>query len=423
MPYLETTATKKVKRLRKRIRLLAGGTSASKTISTLLYLIVKCQLDTKPTLTSVVSESFPHLRKGAMRDFLNIMQEHGLFEDDRWSKTDFTYTFPMNDGNNGIVPGYEGSKIEFFSADQPGKVRGPRRDRLYVNEANNVHREAWEQLLLRTREFALADWNPVTDFYMYEDYGLIDEPPEGEQPSSTDPDTDFLILTYKDNEALDAAIIQEIEKRRMNKQWFRVYGEGKRGEVEGKIFKGWKIGVEIPHEARLERRGLDFGFSNDPTVIVDIYYYNGGYILDEQLYRKGMHNKDIADRINSMEHNEVLVVADSAEPKSIDEIANYGVNIIGAEKGQGSVKRMIDYVQSQQVSITARSTNLIKSYRNFMWKTDKDGKILNDYDHYWSDGMMATCYGMESLRPNQIIENAAYYPDDMLQRQMMNGLT
>lgn len=110
-----------------------------------------------------------------------------------------------------------------------------------------------------------------------------------------------------------------------------------------------------------------------------------------------MHNKDIADKINALENNNVLVVADSAEPKSIDEISNYGVNITGADKGPGSVKRMIDYVQSQKVSITKRSTSLIKSYRNFMWKTDKDGKILNDYDHYWSDGMMATCYGMNSL--------------------------
>lgn len=381
MPYLETTATKKVKRLTKRIRLQAGGTSASKTISTLLYLIAKCQYDTKPTLTSVVSESFPHLRKGAMRDFLNIMQEHGYYDDAAWSKTDFTYTFET------------GSKLEFFSADQPSKVRGPRRDRLFVNEANNVHKEAWEQLLLRTKEFAIADWNPVADFYMYEDYGLNDEG----IPASTDPDCDFIILTYKDNEALDAAIVKEIEKRRMNKQWFRVYGEGKRGEVEGKIFTGWKIIEEIPHEARLERRGLDFGFSNDPTALVDIYYYNGGYILDEQLYRKGMHNKDIADKINALPENNVLVVADSAEPKSIDEISNYGVNITGADKGPGSVKRMIDYVQSQKISITQRSTNLIKSYRNFMWKTDKEGKILNDYDHYWSDGMMATCYGLNSM--------------------------
>lgn len=413
MPYLETTATKKVKQLNKRIRLLAGGTSASKTISVLLYLIAKCQYDTKPTLTSVVSESFPHLRKGAMRDFLNIMEEHGYmtaYGAESWSKTDFTFTFP------------NGSKLEFFSADQPSKVRGPRRDRLFVNEANNVPRESWEQLLLRTREFAIADWNPVADFYMYEDYGLQDE----SGALATDPDTDFIILTYKDNEALEPAIVNEIEKRRMNRQWFRVYGEGKRGEVEGKIFTGWQIIDDIPHEARLERRGLDFGYSNDPTALVDVYYYNGGYILDEQLYRKGMHNKDIADKINSLGNSQTLVIADSAEPKSIDEISNYGVNITGVEKkgynGKTFTNAIIDYVQSQKISVTKRSTNLIKSYRNFMWKTDKEGKVLNEYDHYWSDGMMAVCYAMDSLRPNEIIANAAYYPDDMLQRQIANGL-
>lgn len=396
MPYQTTTATKKIKSLNKRIRVIAGGTSASKTISVLLYLIAKCQYDTKPTLTSVVSESFPHLRRGAMRDFLNIMQEHGYFDDESWSKSDHTYTFPNN------------SKLEFFSADMPSKVRGPRRDRLFVNEANNIEKESWDQLLLRTREFAIADWNPVSDFFMYEDYGLNDEG----TPSSTDPDCQFIILTYQDNEALEPAIVHEIEKRKTHKQWFRVYGEGKRGEVEGKIFRGWKIVEDIPHEARLERRGLDFGFSNDPTAMVDIYYYNGGYILDEQLYRKGMHNKDIADKINSLEQSQVLVVADSAEPKSIDEIGNYGVNIVGADKGPGSVKRMIDYVQTQQVSVTKRSTNLIKSYRNFMWKTDKEGKILNDYDHYWSDGMMATCYGMNSLVPNQRLH--VYKPPEIL---------
>jgi phage terminase large subunit len=414
MPFRETTATVKVKQMRKRIRLLAGGTSASKTISVLLYLIAKCQYDKTPTLTSVVSESFPHLRRGAMRDFLNIMQQHSYFKDELWSKTDFTYTFET------------GSKLEFFSADQPSKVRGPRRDRLFINEANNVPKEAWEQLLLRTKEFAIADWNPVADFYMYEDYGLVDEPEEGVAPHAADPDTDFIILTYKDNEALDAAIVGEIEKRRINKQWFKVYGEGKRGEVEGKIFTGWKVIDEVPHEARLERRGLDFGYSNDPTALVDIYYYNGGYIVDEQLYRKGMHNKDIADKINSLPEPQTLVIADSAEPKSIDEIANYGCNITGVEKkgygGKTFTNAIIDYVQSQKMSITSRSSNVRKSYDNFMWKTDKEGHILNEYDHYWSDGMMAVAYAMDSLRPNEAVANAAYFPDDMLQRQMMNGL-
>lgn len=389
MPFLETTATKKVKRLNKRIRLLAGGTSASKTISTLLYLIAKCQHDTKPTLTSVVSESFPHLRRGAMRDFLNIMEQHGYFIDSAWSKTDYTYTFET------------GSKLEFFSADQPSKVRGPRRDRLYVNEANNVPKEAWEQLLFRTREFAIADWNPVSDFYMYEDYDLHDE---GE-PGSGDDRVDFLILTYKDNEALETAIIEDIERKAAsNRQWGKVYAEGKRGELEGKVFTNWKMIDELPHEARLERRGLDFGYSNDPTVIVNVYYYNGGYILDEVVYRTGMLNKDIADVLLAQEQPSTLTIADSAEQKSIDEIASRGVPIIGVIKRPGYVRRnsqnsLIDWVQTQKISITKRSTNLIKSYRNFMWQTDKEGKLLNEYDHYWSDGMMATIYGLSNFQP------------------------
>lgn len=391
MPFLETTATTKVKRLNKRVRLLAGGTSASKTISVLLYLIAKAQTDKAPTLTSVVSESFPHLRKGAMRDFLNILQTHGYYEDGRWSKSEYTYTFET------------GSKLEFFSADMPSKVRGPRRDRLFVNEANNVHKESWEQLLLRTREFAIADWNPVSSFYMYDDYGLHDE---GGTPYADDEDADFLILTYKDNESLEPAIVNEIEKRRINKQWFKVYGEGKRGEVEGKIFTGWQIIDEIPHEARLERRGLDFGYSNDPTAIVDIYYYNGGYIIDEVVYRTGMLNKDIADLLLAQPHPSTLVIADSAEQKSIDEIAMRGIPMIGVQKRPGYVRRnsensLIDWVQTQQISITKRSTNLIKSYRNFMWQTDKDGKLLNEYDHFWSDGMMATIYGLSNFQPRE----------------------
>lgn len=390
MPYSETTATRKVKKLNKRIRLLAGGTSASKTISALLYLIARCQYDKRPTLTSVVSESFPHLRRGAMRDFLNIMEEHGYFDlDGTWSKSEYTFTF-----NNG-------SKIEFFSADQPSKVRGPRRDRLYVNEANNVPREAWEQLLFRTREFAIADWNPVSDFYMYEDYDLHDE----SGATTSDDRVDFLILTYKDNEALEPAIIEDIERKAaINKQWGRVYAEGKRGELEGKIFSGWAMVDEIPHEARLERRGLDFGYSNDPTVIVNIYYYNGGYILDEVVYRTGMLNKDIADMLLAQEYASTLTIADSAEQKSIDEIAARGVPIIGVIKRPGYVRRnsensLIDWVQTQKISITKRSTNLIKSYRNFMWQTDRDGNLLNEYDHFWSDGMMATIYGLSNFMP------------------------
>jgi len=386
MPYYETTATTKVKKMSKRIRAIAGGTSASKTISILLYLIAKAQTDTKPTLTSIVSESFPHLKRGAIRDFVNIMQEHNYFDDARWNRTDYVYTFET------------GSKIEFFSADQPSKVRGPRRDRLFVNEGNNVHQESFEQLLIRTKEFAFIDWNPVQEFYMYTDY--IDRRD----------DVEFIILTYKDNEALDKAIVGEIEARKNNKAWWRVYGEGLLGEVEGRIYTGWQIIDSIPHEARLERRGLDFGYSNDPTAIVDIYYYNGGYIFDERLYQKGMSNKQIADFIKNLENPNTLVIADSAEPKSIDELKEYGLNVLPANKGQGSVNQGIQYIQDQKISITKSSINGLKEYRNYMWKTDKDGRVLNTPEDMFNHFGDAARYAMESLRPRQEVEIPVYQP-------------
>lgn len=385
MPYIATTATHKLLAMKKRIRAVAGGTSAGKTIGIEEVLIDDAQSDTRPTLTSIVAESFPHLRKGAMRDFLNIMKEQNYFDERRWNKSEFTYTFES------------GSQLEFFSADQPSKVRGPRRDRLFVNEGNNIAKESWEQLLLRTREYAFIDWNPVADFYMYEDYGLNDEP----IATSVDPDVDFLILTYKDNESLEPAIVAEIEKRIHNKAWFKVYGEGKRGEIEGKIYTGWKIIDDIPHEARLERRGLDFGYSNDPTALVDVYYYNGGYIFDEQLYRKGMSNKQIADYILNLPNPNTLVIADSAEPKSIDELRLHGVNILPANKGQGSVNQGIQYIQDQQISITKRSVNGIKEYRNYMWKVDKDGRVLNVPEDIFNHLGDAERYAMESLRPSK----------------------
>ena len=396
MIFTATTATNKVIGLDKRIRLLAGGMRASKTISVLLYLIARAQTDTEATLTSVVSESMPHLRRGAIRDFETILTGHHYWKPDRWNASTFTYTFES------------GSKIEFFSADQPSKVRGPSRDRLFVNELNNNAQETWEQLLFRTREFAFADWNPVSDFFAYEDYGLHDDA----EPFADDDRVDFLILTYKDNEALVPAIIEDIERKaKLNPAWGNVYAKGRRGDMQGKIFSNWKIIDDIPHEARLEVRGLDFGYALDPAAMCDIYKYNGGYIIDELLYRKGMKNRQIADIIVNQPDPNVLTIADSAEPKSIAEMAEYGVNITGVEKkGVGGVNftnSAINFVQGQQISITKRSLNYIKSYRNFMWQTDKDGHIIPKYDHYESDGMMSVVYGMTSFSPRE--EETAVY--------------
>jgi len=374
--YKQTTAVKKLLSLTKRIKGVAGGTSASKTVSIIQILIHKAQTDKVATLTSITSESVPHLKRGAMRDFLNIMQAHNYYKDDRWNRSDFTYTFET------------GSKIEFFSLDMPHKVRGPRRDRLLINEANNIPKETFEQLEVRTKEEVWLDWNPTREFWFYTEY-------------KDKPNVDFIILTYKDNEALDPNIVASIESRKDNKTWWTVYGEGQLGEVEGKIYSNWKLDVDLPHEARLERRGLDFGYSQDPACLVDIYSYNGGYIIDELLFRTGMKNRQLADTLLNQPDPNVMCVADSAEPKSIDEMTEYGCNVVGANKGQGSVSQGIQWVQSQQISVTKRSHNVRKAYQNYMWKTDRDGKILGVPDHYMSDACDAIRYGLETFRPRQ----------------------
>lgn len=308
-----------------------------------------------------------------MRDFLLIMQTQGYFKDALWDKTNSIYTFET------------GNQIEFFSVDQSEKVRGARRDWLFVNEANNITFAAFEELEVRTKRGVYLDWNPVSSFWFYE-----------EMVGKRD-DLDHITLTYKDNESLDPAIVATIEQRKGRAGWWKVYGEGQLGEVEGKIYKGWQIIDDIPHEARLERHWIDFGYSNDPTAIGDIYYYNGGYIIDELAFQKEMSNKQIADVIRNQKF--ALTIADSAEPKSIAEIRSYGVTIMPADKGKDSVGHGIQVVQDQQMSVTKRSVNIIKEYRNYLWQTDKDGSILNVPEHTYSHSMDGIRYGMTSLVP------------------------
>ncbi len=358
----DTTATQRIFELKKRIRAVAGGTSASKTISILIWLIDYCQSRKNVNkLTTVTSESYPHLLKGAILDFQNIMKNRRYWKDELWHDTRHEYTFET------------GNKLEFATFDTYSKAHGSRRDVLFVNEGNNMSYNIVDQLMVRTREIVWLDWNPTSEFWFYTDLlGVRD-------------DIDFITLTYKDNEALDKSTISEIESHRENKMWWQVYGLGQLGEIESRIYK-----------ARLERRGLDFGYSNDPSALVDIYYYNGGYVLDEQLYQKGLSNKQIADVIKNL--GTTLTIADSAEPKSIDEIKTYGVSIQPCVKGKDSVKQGIQYVQNQRISVTKRSTNLIKEYRNYLWETDKDGKIINEPIGIFNHCMDAIRYGFDGLR-------------------------
>jgi len=387
MSYQLTQATRKIRALEGRIRIVQGGTSAGKTIGILQHLIDLAQRDKRPTLTSIVSESFPHLKRGVIRDFLSIMQEQHYFSEKRWNKTDYVYTFET------------GSKMEFFSADQPGKVRGPRRDRLFENEANNIPFETHEQLEVRTKQFVILDYNPVADFW-----GLH-------------LDGQKIILTYRDNEALDPRIVSSIEDRKHRKGWWKVFGEGELGEIEGAIYTDWHIIGEIPKEARLERYGLDFGYRPDPTAIVAVYLFNGNYILDEVAFSPELKNSNIASIFLNIDR--ALIVADSAEPKSIDELKGFGLNVVPCEKGADSVKHGIKILQDQVIQVTSRSLNIIKEYRNYLWATDRDGNIIpgvpeSGYDHT----MDAARYAITSLVP--IIRRQEYIDSLPLPRHYRN---
>lgn len=371
-----TTALTKLLELTKRIKCVCGGTSASKTFSILMILIDKAQSN-KNLKIEVVSESFPHLEGGAIADFKKIMIERNYWDDKLWNGTKHFYTFET------------GSVLQFTSVDNIGKAHGPRRDILFVNEGQSLPWDIVLQLIQRTSQDIWIDWNPTTEFWYYTE---IKDKIEH----------DFITLTYLDNEGIPQSVKEFIESRKGNKHWWKVYGEGQLGEVEGKIYKDWKIIEEIPHEARLWRRGIDFGYSVDPTVIIAIYEYNGGFILDEELYQKGLSNKGIADFLN----NQVacLCIADSAEPKSIDEIAGYGINIIGAAKGQGSVAQGIQFVQGQSISLTARSLKTRTAYNNYLWDIDKNGKNLgipDDSIHEWSNPMDAIRYGFNGWAQNK----------------------
>lgn len=339
----------------------------------------------------VVSVSFPHLEDGAMHDFKEIMQERNYWKDDLWNESKHFYTFET------------GSVIKFISFDKLGKAHGPRRDVLFLNEGNYLPYNIIDQLITRTRKIVWIDWNPSEEFWFQE------------QMLGKRPDVEFMgekgnlpPLTYMDNEALTPEEISEIESHKANKNWWRVYGLGLLGELENQIYKGWRIIDELPFEARLERRWLDFGYTADPSAIGSVYYYNGGWIFDEELYQKGMSNKQLADFLNSLPKKETTIVADSAEPKSIDEIRSYGLNVVPCEKGADSVRTGIQLVQDQPISVTRRSFNILKEQKNYMFLVDKNGRVTNEEDPKCANHHMSGIrYALSTL--GRIKQEATYW--------------
>ena len=216
--------------------------------------------------------------------------------------------------------------------------------------------------------------------------------------------------------------IEDDEKKRL--ALFKHKWLGLPNNVEGRIYSDWNVIDEIPHEAKLWRRGLDFGYTTDPTVLEDIYEYNGGYIIDEKIYQKGLSNKAIADRLNN-EPEQCLVIADSAEPKSIDEISSYGVSIVGAQKGPGSVMQGIQFVQNQKISITRRSTKTIIAYQNYTWAIDKRTTahlpVPDDTVHEWSNSMDAIRYGFNGQGGNSKAQEIQQHRFEQTKHNILNS--
>jgi phage terminase large subunit len=379
MEFIVTTALKKLLRLKKRIKVVRGGTSASKTFSILPILIDRA-IKTPDLEISVVSESIPHLRRGALKDFLKIMMALGRYNDNQFNKSTLKYTF------------VNGSYIEFFSVDQPDKLRGARRNVLYVNECNNVDFDSYYQLAIRTSGEIWLDYNPSSLFWV--DRELL-----------TQDDVDFITLTYLDNEALSETIVKEIESAKEKaktssywENWWQVYGLGQTGSLEGVCIPEWQE-INLPTEARLLCYGMDWGYSNDPTSLIAMYKYNDAYIFDELIYQKGLLNSDISDLLKTNAVKDI-VYADSAEPKSIAELNSYGHNVLPVTKGRDSIVYGLNLINQNKVYVTSRSKNLINELQNYIWMVDKQGNKLNKPIDAYNHAIDAMRYAMTSQLEN-----------------------
>jgi len=356
MQVKKTQALTKLRKLKQRHRIVRGGTAGGKTICILLILI-DYAIRNEGKEISVVSETIPHLRRGAFKDFCQILKGLNRYKDNQLNKSTLKYTFT------------NGSYIEFFSTDQPDRLRGARRTDLYVNECNNISFDSYQQLAVRTSGTIWLDYNPSSIFW-------VDKELVGKE------DTDFITLTYKDNDSLPASIIKEIEKAKHKAKtstywanWWRVYGLGEIGSLEGVCIPDWKEIDTIPDDARLLGHGMDFGYT-DPTTIISLYKWNESYIFDEVFYRSNTVLRDVSLflRQNNITEN---IIADHAEPKSIETLRRDGHNIYPCTKGRDSVNFGINLINQNEIYITSRSKNLKRELQGYVWAKDRDGNTLS----------------------------------------------
>lgn len=341
-------------------KVIQGGMSAGKTYAIICLLIGYAE-SYPDSLLTVVGMSYPHLKHGTIRDFQKIMKETKRWDEAAWSKVGNEYRFK------------NGSVLEFMSVDKMG-AHGPRRDVLFVNEANGINYDTFDQLASRTRDFAIIDYNPSSRFWAHDElvYGTHKT------------DTSFLVVTYADNEALGERERANIESHRPAEgakpsNWWTVYGLGQIGSLEGNVYSGWiEKPVEEVKTGRLIRYGLDFGFSNDETALVALYEHEDGSLgVSEELYQKGLLGSQYGPKLDALGvDRSVLIIADSARPEIIAEIQKADFRCIGCEKGAGSILKGIDLVSQRQIEYSG--ADLKREYLSYAWRKRRDGQRLDE---------------------------------------------
>jgi phage terminase large subunit len=378
---LERIRTNKVfnhlKHSDKKIVVEQGGTRSGKTYNILLWIIFEYTYRNTGKTITICRKSFPSLRASVMRDFFEILRNYELYNEDYHNKSSNEYHL-------------NGNLIEFISLDQPQKIRGRKRNLLYINEGNELFYEDWQQLVFRTDGRIIIDYNPSDSFHWIYDRVIPRE------------DCDFYQTTYRDNPFLDKSIVEEIERLRdTDEDYWRIYGLGERGMSRATIFQFGQS--EIPTDAKLISYGLDFGYTNDPTALVAVYQLDNHLYLDELIYRTGLTNRDIHSHFQSFNlDRRDEVFADSAEPKSIDELHRFGWNVKPTVKGADSVNAGIDILKRHKLFATPRSSNLIKELQNYKWVEDKNGNLLNKPIDAFNHGIDAARYAVANKlsKPN-----------------------
>ena len=368
-----------------KIQIHQGGSRSGKTFSILQHIVETCyHNEGAGAVITICRKTYPALRASVMRDFFDILEREGLYKPAQHNKSQGTYLL-------------YGNLIEFISVDQPQKVRGRKRQFLFINEANELSLEEWRQLILRTTGRIIIDFNPSEEFHWIYDRVIGRD------------DSEFFQTTYKDNPYLEQSVVEEIERfKEVDENFWKVYGLGERGVNRSAVLTHWKQIKSIPEGFKLMNYGLDFGYTNDPSCIVAIYTDGHGFLLDEICYATGLTNSAICQTMREAGiKRDDVIIADCAEPKSIDEIHGHGFNIHACRKGADSIRNGIDFLRSRPLMITERSLNGIKELRNYKYKEDKNGKILNTPVDAFNHFIDATRYAVTFNQTNPNFGNYA----------------